>query len=287
MMYQSKSKAGGRLRALALVPAVAVAIAVVNIPAVASVISDASEARVAHSDNKVSNNETNFKKVSGKTVSIVGDAGSGESAAGSLDDLEIYVNGKRVERHEVEVLLHETIASIDINKNKSVMDITLKGADSGDVNAAGSGTKNGKPLKVVAVNSVKSRPDDGVAEKAESTAPLKAVEEMPRFPGGEAEMIKFLAYNIKYPEAAKKGGKSGRVVVKFIVSKTGKVESPEIVRSVSPELDAEALRVVGELPDFIPGRSDGKAVACSYVLPVSFSLVGDDEKAKQEEDATK
>ena len=73
-------------------------------------------------------------------------------------------------------------------------------------------------------------------------------------------MMKFLAMNIRYPEAAMKAGKQGYVVVKFVVSKSGKVESPEIVRSVSPELDAEALRVVGMMPDFkaiqLPQRND-------------------------------
>ena len=100
-------------------------------------------------------------------------------------------------------------------------------------------------------------------------------------------MMKFLAMNLRYPEAAMKSGKSGKVVVRFVVSKTGKVENPEIMRSISPELDAEALRVVGTLPNFIPGQSDGKPVACHYALPISFSLTGGDEKAANQGAANK
>lgn len=177
------------------------------------------------------------------------------------------------------------IKSIEVDKGRSVIEVTLKKGD-GEIADKGSLMRGNETKLAGRVQAVaKSGSDDASPNSVVSSEPVKVAAEMPRFPGGEAEMMKFLAYNIKYPEAAKKAGKSGRVVVKFIVSKTGKVESPEIVRSVSPELDAEALRVVGELPDFIPGRSDGKAVACLYALPVSFALTGgDDEKTGQTDD---
>lgn len=101
---------------------------------------------------------------------------------------------------------------------------------------------------------------------------LKQVEEMPQFPGGEKAMIAFLIENLRYPDAAMKAKEQGYVVVRFVVDKTGKVVSPEIVKGVSPELDAEAVRVVSSMPAFIPGKVDGKPVSVYYTLPVSFKL---------------
>ena len=103
----------------------------------------------------------------------------------------------------------------------------------------------------------------------------ETVEVMPEFPGGMEEMIKFLQMNIKYPEQAAKDKIEGRVIVQFIVDKTGQVSDVQVARSVSEELDAEAVRVVKSMPQFIPGRQDGKAVAVWYTLPISFKLQGD------------
>ncbi len=290
MMYQSKSKASGRLRALALVPAFAVAAAVINLPAVASVIADASDAQVSYSDSKVKDDARQIKIVD--YVKVVGSSGNvadgSSEASSSLDSMKIYVNGQRVLPQELNEMSPDVIASIDVDKSKSTIHVILKkSGDDGNADIR----MTGKPVSVIAVKSEKK--DDGSEMKTKSTnievssEPVTAVEVMPRYPGGEAEMMKFLAMNLRYPEAAMKSGKSGRVVVRFVVSKTGKVENPEIMRGISPELDAEALRVVGTLPDFIPGQSDGKPVACHYALPISFSLTGGDEKAANQGAANK
>ncbi len=290
MMYQSKSKASGRLCALALVPAFAVAAAVINLPAVASVIADASDAQVSYSDSKVKDDARQIKIVD--YVKVVGSSGNvadgSSEASSSLDSMKIYVNGQRVLPQELNEMSPDVIASIDVDKSKSTIHVILKkSGDDGNADIR----MTGKPVSVIAVKSEKK--DDGSEMKTKSTnievssEPVTAVEVMPRYPGGEAEMMKFLAMNLRYPEAAMKSGKSGRVVVRFVVSKTGKVENPEIMRGISPELDAEALRVVGTLPDFIPGQSDGKPVACHYALPISFSLTGGDEKAANQGAANK
>ncbi len=290
MMYQSKSKASGRLRALALVPAFAVAAAVINLPAVASVIADASDAQVSYSDSKVKDDARQIKIVDDvKVVGSSGNVADGSSeASSSLDSMKIYVNGQRVLPQEFNEMSPDVIASIDVDKSKSTIHVILKkSGDDGNADIR----MTGKPVSVIAVKSEKK--DDGSEMKTKSTnievssEPVTAVEVMPRYPGGEAEMMKFLAMNLRYPEAAMKSGKSGKVVVRFVVSKTGKVENPEIMRSISPELDAEALRVVGTLPNFIPGQSDGKPVACHYALPISFSLTGGDEKAANQGAANK
>ena len=100
----------------------------------------------------------------------------------------------------------------------------------------------------------------------------KSVEQMPMFPGGEIELIKYLSQNIQYPPEAAKNNVQGRVILQFVVDKTGQVGEVKVVRSVSEELDAEAVRVVKTLPKFEPGRQDGKPVAVWYTLPVSFNI---------------
>ena len=89
-------------------------------------------------------------------------------------------------------------------------------------------------------------------------------------------MMEFVAKNVKYPEAAMKAGKEGKVIVRFTVQADGKVADANVIRSISPELDAEAVRVVNTFPAFTPGTVDGKPVACHYVIPISFKLSKDD-----------
>ena len=106
----------------------------------------------------------------------------------------------------------------------------------------------------------------------------ESVEQMPEFPGGQAEMMKYLAQNIQYPANAAKNNVEGRVVVQFVIEKDGRIGEVKIARSVDPELDAEALRVVKSMPNFIPGRQDGKPVAVWYNIPISFKLQGEPQK---------
>jgi len=101
------------------------------------------------------------------------------------------------------------------------------------------------------------------------------VDKMPQYPGGERELLSFLGANIKYPEAAKKEGVQGRVIVRFVVDKFGKVVQTEVIRSVSPALDNEAVRVVNSMPIWTPGQQNGEKVAVYYTLPIQFTLDGD------------
>lgn len=95
---------------------------------------------------------------------------------------------------------------------------------------------------------------------------------MPSFPGGLSAMMQFLMKNLKYPEEAAKAREEGKVVVGFVVSATGKIRDVKINKSVSPQLDEEAMRVVRSMPDWTPGELGGRPVACHYVLPVNFKL---------------
>ena len=108
----------------------------------------------------------------------------------------------------------------------------------------------------------------------------KSCEQMPNFPGGVTGLISYLSENVQYPPEAAKNKIEGRVILQFVVEKTGEVGEIKVVRSVSEELDAEAVRVVKSLPKFEPGRQDGEAVAVWYTLPVMFKLQGEPEESE-------
>lgn len=119
------------------------------------------------------------------------------------------------------------------------------------------------------------------AKASDATAPADTTknvvydvtETMPQFPGGQEMMMKYLAANIKYPASAVKAKKQGRVIVTFVIQKDGSVTNARIARSVDPELDAEALRIVKAMPNWTPGTQDGKPVNVKYTIPVIFSLM--------------
>lgn len=113
-----------------------------------------------------------------------------------------------------------------------------------------------------------------VEEKKEVEQVFNAVEQMPQFPGGDAELMKYISSNIKYPTMAMENNIQGRVVVQFVVTKSGKIGEVKVVRSKDPDLDKEAVRVVKSLPNFIPGKMNGQAVNVWYTLPITFKLQG-------------
>ena len=150
-----------------------------------------------------------------------------------------------------------------------------------------------KGIKIVIVGL--SKDTKKVAIKAVDPI-YKEVDEMPRFPGCEAnegtkeainecaqkEMLQFIYTNIKYPAAARKEGIEGTVVVKFVVDQTGKITTREIVRSIGGGTDEEVLAVVDKMPNWIPGKKDGKVVDVYYHLPVKFKLAADAKPVKKE-----
>lgn len=113
-----------------------------------------------------------------------------------------------------------------------------------------------------------------IAEKEEdiSLDPFVVVEEMPQFPGGEGNLLKFIAQNVNYPASAKENNIQGRVIIRFCVEADGNVKRITVLKGVDPDLDAEAIRVVKNLPAFEPGRQGGKAVPVWYMVPITFNL---------------
>ena len=84
--------------------------------------------------------------------------------------------------------------------------------------------------------------------------------------------MKFMQENVNYPDKAQEKNVQGRVIVSFIVGKDGSITDVEVIRSVDPSLDAEALRVVRSMPRWIPGKQDGVPVRVKYNVPISFRL---------------
>jgi protein TonB len=112
-----------------------------------------------------------------------------------------------------------------------------------------------------------------IANQQTEDKPYEIVEQMPQYPGGEKAMREFIAKNLRYPTVAQEGGIEGRVFVRFIISKTGEVSNVEVMRSVHPLCDKEAVRVIQLMPKWIPGKNNGNAVSVIYSVPIVFKLV--------------
>jgi protein TonB len=122
-----------------------------------------------------------------------------------------------------------------------------------------------KVATVQTVSKEKNMPSD-------QEEPFVVVEEMPMFPGGDSTLLAYISQNTKYPESAKTNKIQCKVIVRFCVTALGSVDRISVMRGVNPELDAEAVRVVGSLPAFKPGKQGGKPVPVWYMVPIEFSL---------------
>ncbi len=115
--------------------------------------------------------------------------------------------------------------------------------------------------------------EEVIVEKKEVKEEIfRAVEQMPQFPGGEAELMKWISSHIQYPTMAAEEGAQGRVTVQFVVTKDGSIGEVIVARGRHPALDKEAVRVVKSLPKFIPGKMNGQSVSVWYTLPINFQL---------------
>lgn len=112
----------------------------------------------------------------------------------------------------------------------------------------------------------------GPIVEEEDQVVFQVVEKMPSFPGGDAALFKYLSDNVKYPVIAQENGVQGRVICQFVVNRDGSIVDVEVVRSVDPSLDKEAIRVIKSMPKWSPGQQRGKPVRVKYTLPVNFRL---------------
>jgi len=107
---------------------------------------------------------------------------------------------------------------------------------------------------------------------AEETEVYDVAEQMPAFKGGNTALHKWLESNIEYPASAKKDGKEGNVILSFVVECDGTISNVQVVKSLDPALDKEAVRVLGNMPKWTPGMNNGKVVRVKFMLPVKFRL---------------
>lgn len=97
-----------------------------------------------------------------------------------------------------------------------------------------------------------------------------AAEEMPSFPGGEKALMQYIKDNTYYPEEMCEGAAQGRVMVGFVINEDGSISDVKVLRSLTPECDEVAVKIVNGMPKWNPGKQNGKAVKTKYTVPVSF-----------------
>lgn len=127
-------------------------------------------------------------------------------------------------------------------------------------------------MSVAASAGEAAMPETAPADTARSEKTYDVVETMPEFSGGTGEMMKYLVKNIRYPKEMEEQKVEGRVIVTFVVRKNGEIVDAKVVKSVHPQLDAEALRIINGMPNWTPGMQNGKPVNVKFALPVSFKL---------------
>jgi TonB family protein len=129
-----------------------------------------------------------------------------------------------------------------------------------------------EPSNATLYGSIMPIPYNSKDNEKDDVTIYNAVEQMPKFPGGEAALMKYINSHINYPPAAAMNKVQGNVIVQFVVNKDGSVGEVKVIHSVDKDLDREAIRVIKSLPKFTPGRQNGKAVNVWYTLPVPFKL---------------
>ena len=116
-------------------------------------------------------------------------------------------------------------------------------------------------------------PVEIIDEKPDPTDDIHViVEQMPEFPGGEAELFRYLSRTIRYPRMAQEVGLEGVVIISFIVERDGSVSNVQVMRGIGGGCDEEALRAVKNMPNWIPGRQGAQSVRVRYSVPVAFRL---------------
>ena len=296
MMIKKKSNPWARLKYLYILPLAAASVAAFARPEISNELNEISSVKVndlasivkANEEKSVENLPEEKVKVAGKVVdeknglSVLGASVLVRGTTyGTLTDMD---GNFSIVANEGDVLLFSFVGmqtqSVIVPKGgaKSIV-VSMKDdvQNLDEVMVVGYAAYEDEN-EVVEAKSIKL-PTEEKKENEEQVI-FQVVEEMPSFPGGMRECMMFLGRNIKYPVLAQKAKIEGRVIVQFVVDKDGSISDTKVVRSVSPELDAEALRVVGLMPKWNPGKQRGKAVAVKYTMPIMFSIHKDEPKGE-------
>jgi TonB family protein len=290
MMLNKKSSSASLLKLLALVPIVGAALALNAETVTDYVYAEKTPQKVVKKGKKAAQVKVNAKTIevktdkdviTGENVTVELNADKKKSMGKKLVFLDevlegseplIVIDGKVATIEQLKALDQEEIDNITVLKNaKEPLEEYAKAFNADTSNGilfinTKEYVKNGKKELVSAVVKAKE-PADESAEGA-----FDVVEQMPEFPGGSIELMKFLSENIKYPEAASKAGTQGRVVAQFIVEADGSISNVKVLKNVSDEIDAEAVRVIKAMPKWKPGMQKGQPVRVKYTIPVTFRL---------------
>jgi TonB family protein len=109
-------------------------------------------------------------------------------------------------------------------------------------------------------------------EKPDKDGIYQMAEKMPQFPGGEKALLEYIGHNLKYPRIAQRNGIQGRVIIRFVIDEEGKVKNVNVLRGLDADCDYEALRVITNLPNFIPAEQKGEKVSVYFTIPITFRL---------------
>lgn len=189
---------------------------------------------------------------------------------------------QRVEEQQPEALPEEILNTVkatelQITRDEEVVEEIKSQDDLKETDTAVGTTdfdKGTDDLNVVRAHKEEIIVEEKKPEPVDDNKVFDVVEQKPQFPGGDAALLKYVAEHIRYPAMAQENNIQGRVVVQFVVTKTGSVGEVKVVRGKDPDLDKEAVRVVKSLPKFVPGKMNGHAVNVWYTLPIQFKLQG-------------
>lgn len=202
-----------------------------------------------------------------------------ESKDNTIVDSEVMNNGVQIRSASGEQPLilidgemadREAMAKLDPNAIQSVN--VMRESPESMVQKYGELVKNGVIEITLKTGATAVEKDTQSLLAQNGDVVFNIVEEMPEFSGGEDALRQYIANHISYPDEAKMKGIAGKVYVTFVVEKDGSVGRAKVVRGVDPLLDAEALKVVKEMPAWTPGKQRGEAVAVSYTIPINFAL---------------
>ena len=289
MMIKKKSNPWARMKYLYVLPLAAVAVAAFARPEVSNKLDEISSVKVndltsivkAEEVKSMENSSDEKFKVSGTVLAadtkipVIGASviirGTTNGTLTDLDGKFTLTGLKKDDVIQVSFVGFQTRSVIvkDESPLTIMLDDAVQNLDEMVVVAMAPGEEQ-QPVK-------KEEPKGEPQEKVI----FQVVEEMPQFPGGMGEAMKFLAKNMKYPVAAQQAKIEGRVIVQFVVERDGSVSDVKVMRGVSPELDAEAIRVVSMMPKWIPGKQRGKAVAVKYTMPIMFRLQTPEPKKEE------
>lgn len=295
MMYSQKSQGVRRYRALALIPALALAATIGQLPAVASVVNSigaasagqifaASPAGAVTAVNVSGDSEVTKNNQSEQIATYPG----GESAMyhylaqnvkypeeAAKNDIQGRVTVRFTVKADGSLTDFAVVKSVDPALDKEAVRV-ISGMPRWNPATVG-----GKAVESTYTIPVAFKLSGGKAAKnSESSRKVTGDDTLAEFPGGTVAMYQYLTENVKYPEEAARNNSQGRVTVRFTVKADGSLTDFSVINGVDPALDKEAVRVISGMPRWNPATVGGKAVESTYTIPVSFKLSGDDNAKK-------